>query len=528
LTSDLARPDRRDQLADGDQVRGDLTTVARGGALNLAGAIAGALFGFALVVVVTRGLGSTDTGVFFEAIACFNILISVAQWGAEVGVVRTIPRYRVLGRAQDVRRGIVVGIVPAGLAGIALGVLLFVWADTLGPWLTNDAHGGDLAPVLRALAPFLPVAAMFNIALAATRGFGTMKPANVIDRFGRTGSQPVVAALVLAAGLGMTALIVGWAVPYAVALVVVLWWIAGRLRRLEHGVAGAARRTRAIFVEFWRFAGPRGLASVFAVVILWINTLLIGILRSPSEAGTFAAATRYLVFGQFIGLAIAQVVGPKLSEVIATGEGGRARTVYATATWWLMALAWPFYLTLIILAPALLSVFGSGFAGAGTTLAVLGAAMLVATAIGPVDIVLLMGGKSSWNLFNTILALVVNVSLNLVLIPVWGITGAAVAWGASILINNVLPLAQVWSSMHLHPFGRGSLIAGGSSLATFGVIEGGARIAGADGLPALVVAVVVAGLLHLAILWRFRDTLHLSTLLEAIRPSKRPAPASTG
>jgi O-antigen/teichoic acid export membrane protein len=251
-------------------------------------------------------------------------------------------------------------VLPAGLAGIALGALLFVWADTLGPWLTNDASGTDLTPVLRALAPFLPIAAMYNIALAATRGFGTMKPANVIDRFARTGSQPVVAALVLAAGLGMSALVVGWAAPYAVALAAVLWWIANRLRRLEHGVDGAVTRARSIFIEFWRFAGPRGLASVFAVVVLWINTLLIGTLRSAGEAGTFAAATRYLVFGQFIGLAIAQVVGPKLSEVITTGDRVRARTVYATATWWLMALAWPFYLTLIILAPALLSVFGSG------------------------------------------------------------------------------------------------------------------------------------------------------------------------
>ena len=75
----------------------------------------------------------------------------------------------------------------------------------------------------------------------------------------------------------------------------------------------------------------------------------------------YAAATRFLAFGQFIGVAIIQVVGPKLSEVLASAHDlGRARIVYSTATWWLMALAWPLYLTMIVLAPSLLSFFGPG------------------------------------------------------------------------------------------------------------------------------------------------------------------------
>jgi O-antigen/teichoic acid export membrane protein len=353
-----------------------------------------------------------------------------------------------------------------------------------------------------------------------------MVPSTLIDRFGRSAAQPVLAALTLAAGFGVFALVLAWTVPYVAALVVVAWWIVRRLRRLERKAEGGSTAgARAVFAEFWRFAGPRGLASVFAVVILWVDTLLIGALRSPAEAGAYAAATRYLAFGQFIGLAVAQVVGPKLSEVFATGDLGRTRSVYATATWWLIALAWPFYLTMIIMAPALLSVFGSGFEATQDALVILGVAMLVATIVGPVDMVLLMGGKSSWNLINTVAALVVNVGLNLLLIPRWGIGGAAVAWSASILVNNLLPLAQVWVSMGLHPFGWGSLMAGGSAVVSFGLVEGLARAVGADSLAALIPALLIAGIVHLAILWRFRDPLHLPTLIEAIRRPRRRSEA---
>ena len=101
---------------------------------------------------------------------------------------------------------------------------------------------------------------------------------------------------------------------------------------------------------------------------------------------------------------------------------------------------------------------------------ILGSSMLVATLVGPVDVVLLMAGKSSWNLLNTMVAVVVNVVLNLILIPRYGINGAAVAWAASILLNNLLPLGQTWRFMQLHPFGRGSVIVAASAIGCFGVL----------------------------------------------------------
>ena len=88
-----------------EEALSDLTVVARGGVLNLVGVVSNTVFNFALVIVVTRGLGVTTTGMFFEAVALFNILATASQWGADVGVVRAIPRYRVQGRLEDFDMG---------------------------------------------------------------------------------------------------------------------------------------------------------------------------------------------------------------------------------------------------------------------------------------------------------------------------------------------------------------------------------------------------------------------------------------
>ena len=119
-----------------------------------------------------------------------------------------------------------------------------------------------------------------------------------------------------------------------------------------------------------------------------------------------------------------------------------------------MALAFPAYLTTMIFAPALLGAFGPGFESGATALVILGAAKLFAAACGPVDVVLLMAGRSALSLLDNGLALAANILLNLALVPRYGINGAAVAWAVSLFITNALPLAQVWRRPGLHPFGR--------------------------------------------------------------------------
>ncbi len=94
-------------------------------------------------------------------------------------------------------------------------------------------------------------------------------------------------------------------------------------------------------------------------------------------------------------------------------------------------------------------------------------AMLLSMALGPVDIVLLMGGKSSWNLINTIISLAVNIVLNLILIPRMGITGAALAWAVSIALNNLLPALQVHVMLGINAISRRLLVPGLASVACF-------------------------------------------------------------
>jgi O-antigen/teichoic acid export membrane protein len=345
-----------------------------------------------------------------------------------------------------------------------------------------------------------------------------MGPTNLVDRVGRTAAQPLFALGVASMGMGAAALIVSWALPYAISCVVAGVWLLSILRSsTADGNVEPATDRRVLFREFWRFAAPRGLAGVFAVAVLWLDTLLLGALRSTEEAGVYAAATRFLVFGGFTSQAVIQAIAPTMSELITRRNLAAAASVYRTGTAWSIALGWPVYLTLAVFAPAILASFGAGYREAATALAIVAVAMLVGSGVGAIDVVLLMAGKSSWNLLNAAAAVAVNVALNLVLIPRMGMTGAAIAWAASIVTNNVAPLIQVRAHLGIDPLSRGTVSMAVAACVAFGVV--GLLLRAAFGLHVgVLVAAVLAGLvIYVPLIWRLRRVLGLDLLVRSAR-----------
>ena len=84
--------------------------------------------------------------------------------------------------------------------------------------------------------------------------------------------------------------------------------------------------------------------------------------------------------------------------------------------------------------------------------------------------VLITTGRSSWSLMNGLLAVVVNVGIDVALIPRYGITGAAIGWSAAIVVTNLMPLAQIAVTERLHPAGRGTVVAAVLSAVAFAAL----------------------------------------------------------
>jgi O-antigen/teichoic acid export membrane protein len=188
-----------------------------------------------------------------------------------------------------------------------------------------------------------------------------------------------------------------------------------------------------------------------------------------------------------------------------------------------MALTWPGYITLAIFAPFLLRVYGHGFVAGQAALAILCLAQLFNLGTGNVTIVLLMAGKSSWNLINSAAALAANIGINIYLIPRMGITGAAIAWAAAIVINNLAAVLEVNYLMKIRPFGAGYWVVAISSTICFGVTGLIIRRIVGPNLTGFLLFVVLSTVPYVAVLWQVRGMLRFSAFRAIAR--RRPAPA---
>jgi O-antigen/teichoic acid export membrane protein len=502
-----------------------LGTAARRGTLNIVGASVNGLLSFVLVVIVTRTLHAAGAGVFFEATSIFVLAGTVATFGSDTGLVRFISRDFALGVPERIRRHLLVGIVPSAITGLATGALLFWLAPEVASHFVlaaNLRHNPELVTMIRVLAPFLPVYVTYLNGLAATRGFGSMVPTNIIDRFAVSALQPAVVFIAATLAAGGGAVVAAWVMPTLMGLVPIAFWLRrlGRRAGVHLGPRGYPDATPGTpGRDFWRFAASRGVASVFQVGQDRVGILLVGALSTASGAGVFAAAARWLIAGNFFSEALNQGMQPTMSAHLARRDYVRAGLLYQASTGWTLLISGPMYLAMAIFPATLLRPFGPAFHGGALTLTVLALAAFAAAATGPVTVILLMGGKSSWNLINTSTALAADLVIGILLIPHLGLIGAAISTDVGLLLANLLPVIQVFRLYHIHPFGRGFRAALILSVGCFVPVGLAIRFLVGQSLPAALLAGVLGCSAYVLAAWLKRDALQL-TALSGIVPAR--------
>lgn len=501
----------------------DLAGAARSGALSLAGAGAAAIGGFLLTTVVTRGLGPAGAGVFFQAFALFTILGAIGTFGADTGLLYTATRSRPLKRVAELRRSMAIALGPTALVSVAISLSVYFSAGALSRLLVEDRYHDRGVDYFQVMSPFLVLATVGLIAAQATRGFGGLKTYVALQQLALPLGRPLIIGIVLALGLRGLAVPIAWSVPLLVTCPLALYALYRRLRRVERNKLAESeppRPTGTLAREFWAYSSSRGFAQAFTLSIVWIQIILVGAMVGAHEAGVYAAASRFVTTGTLVMQAMRLAIQPQLGAALAVGEKKRAEDLYRVTTQWIIASSWPLYLVLAAFGPQILRLFGDDFSDGATPLAILSISMLFQVATGNVNTVLLMAGKSRWNAANTVVALIINIGLNILLIPEYGSTGAAIAWAASIVGERAMGMYEVRILLGMRGYGRGSVVAMVSSALVYAAGGYAVRLVFGTDLVPFLTYLVVASLLYMLLLLRFREALDLTSLMAIVRRRK--------
>ena len=491
--------------------KGKQPSLAKSGSLASLCVMYGAGIAFVTTMVVSNGIGAEGSGEFFRLMALFAIAISLVTFGADTGLVRTMSAQRALGRYGVLPQLIQYGLIPSLVTSVLLvaGVYIYTEVVPMAP---------EYQSAMRVSSAFVLVAALMTVFFGALRGLHRVVTFTVLQNvLLPTLRFAAVGVVVLFSGQLME-LVYAWTIPVAITAVVALWLLERAFPNEEHvEVLPSEDSPTETFRSFWGFSSARGVATVVETILEWIDVLVVTAFLGAAAGGIYGAVNRCVRVGTMIEHTGRVVTGPSISAALATRQLDRAREIFLSTTRVLTALSWPFYLSLAFFGPVLLHFFGKGFeAGAGILWVICPAAMLSMSA-GGVQSVLLMSGKSRWQLLNKLSSLVVAVTLNFTLVPVWGLYGAVTAWASALLIDTFLASYQVFRLVGIRASVRemapslflGAAVPTACALASLAVM--GQSVLG------VIVYVVLLVPVYGAVLFRFRKALGVERFLSARR-----------
>lgn len=497
---------------------GELRVAARRGSAFTIGGFFNSFLQFGFLALIAHVIDQHDVGALLEAIAIFTIGSNVAELGADSGLLRMMPVFH-RRRPQDLRRLAVVAIVPALVASTIVAVLVFLYAPQLSDVFVHHASKPRTSTDLRITAVFLPISTGSTVVCAGLRTWTARLPVLLNNFLVPLGRLLLFAGFLLFAANASLALI-AWGVPTIGVFVPALFSLARHIRETpvdtEQAQGADVASYRDIALEFWTFSLPRTFGAIFQVLVTYIDVLLVGTYLSAKSAAPYSVASRYVIVATFALGAVVAAVAPQLSRLMDTEIYARVNAVYKSATWWTAAASWPPLLVLAVFSPLFMTVFGHGYKEGAGALTILSLAMLVSIGTGPNGLLLLMAGRSSLNLVIQGIGLAINIGLNIWLIPVLGLAGAAIAWTATIVVTCVLASAILWKSYRIEPFGRGFNVVFVAAGVCFGVLGILTRLVVGTGLAAFIPFAVVSCSLYGSVLYRERATLNLDAFSAAL------------
>ena len=193
-----------------------------------------------------------------------------------------------------------------------------------------------------------------------------------------------------------------------------------------------------------RVSFPMFISNAMFVTLNWIDTLLLGIYQvDEAEIGVYNISLKVAAIINLPLLAVSGIVASSISEQHTLGNTQQLQKIIKDSSLLIFSATLAIYIAFLIYPTFFLGFFGQNFTKGTEVLLIVSSGFLVSSFSGCTDIILQMTNNEK--LFQNIIigATLLNVLLNLILIPYWGIKGSAIASMCSICFWNILSVYYI-------------------------------------------------------------------------------------
>lgn len=200
------------------------------------------------------------------------------------------------------------------------------------------------------------------------------------------------------------------------------------------------------------FAAPMMFSGVMLYLLNWTDTFMLGAQVSDKELGYYTLAYKIASLSMLVIISMNVVLAPKIASLFNTGNLTELHKTVRKTTHIIIALTTPLALGIIVFSDFLLSFFGDGFNEGKTALIIITIGFWLNALTGNVDQILNMTGNQKIMQNITIFGFLLNVGLNVLLIPKYGINGSAIASLVTNVLFNIICLGFIKKKLGFYTF----------------------------------------------------------------------------
>jgi len=398
--------------------QGDERLIMRGAQASAAGFAARLGARLLFLLVAARLFGPAAFGAFAVAVATVELVVAAGSLGTKKTAFQLLEGDSGEPGRRPAHRLIDLALLVAG-ASVSLSLLVVAAALALPATMLAPAT----AAALILMAPMAAGQALLDLFLAATR----WKQAIRYEVVARSVVEPwsLLAGCGLAWWLGWRA--EGLAIGYGFGTLAALVYAIGGARRRLGGFGLAGYRPAAgAFARTLRSSASNASADFVNVLYMRADLFLVGILLGEAAAGLYGMARQIIaplrqVRQSFDGLLI-----PMVARSLATRGSGASSEALASATRLILLLQLPYLLAIVVVGRPLLDWLGAGFAPAYAAMAILAVAETLQSAFSIGDLVFVYL-RPGLGLRLTLISIAIGIAAALLLIPPFGLAGAALS-----------------------------------------------------------------------------------------------------
>lgn len=421
------------QLAFADDENSDRnlkSKLIKGAAGSFGIKIAASGLAFILSIVFARFLGTAGLGTYSYATSWAHLLSIPATLGIDQLIVREIAVYRA--RSQW---GLMWGAIRWSNLVVLASSVAFMTIAIAVVWILNTDLEKNIAIALTLAMVTIPIASLRNLRVGAMKGLGRIVLGEIPDSLiGPTIIICLTCAIYL---LFPQTANVYWVlgikiVAIAITFAIGTWWLRRSLPSEVRGV-----RPEYQTKQWLSAALPFMFLGTTYLINARIDILMLGGIKGVEAVGIYTIIAAITKLTIFIHQAANSVLAPTIATLYSEGKLQQLEQIIQKSVLIVFSISLLIGVTMMGLGKYLLLIFGSEFVPGQTAMNILIIGQIFNALTGPVGLVLNMTGHQNFTAITLGTTAVLNIIFNAVLIPQWGINGAAIATTTSLILTNI-------------------------------------------------------------------------------------------